>query len=164
MPPFLRLQALEPEIPFIADALTVTPVCVDHSIPTFGYVVQDSGAAVIFAGDSGPTNRLWELAREVPGLCAVFLEASFPNRMKGIAEATAHLTPNILRLELAKVPAGVKVIAVHLKVRYREEIIQELKSLGHPLLEIGECGREYVFDSGSGASRQLREPALLSGG
>jgi ribonuclease BN (tRNA processing enzyme) len=145
MPPFLRLHALQPEVRFEAGGLTITPVWVDHSIPTFGYVVQEGGTAVIFAGDSGPTTRLWEVARETAGLRAVFLEVSFPNRMRTIAEASRHLTPEMFRQELAKVPAGVKVIAVHLKVRYREEIIQELNAFGHPLLEIGECEREYVF-------------------
>jgi ribonuclease BN (tRNA processing enzyme) len=145
MPPFLRLQSLQPEVPFEAGGLTVTPVWVDHSIPTFGYVVQDGGTAVIFAGDSGPTTRLWEVAHETAGLRAVFLEASFPNSMRAIAEASRHLTAETFRLELAKIPAGVKVIAVHLKVRYRDEIIQELNLSGHPFLEIGECGRQYVF-------------------
>jgi hypothetical protein len=37
------------------------------------------------------------------------------------------------------------VIAVYLKVRYRKEIMRELGTLGAPQLEIGECGREYVF-------------------
>jgi hypothetical protein len=37
------------------------------------------------------------------------------------------------------------VIAVHLKVRYRDEIMRELEALGAPQLEIGECDREYVF-------------------
>jgi hypothetical protein len=47
--------------------------------------------------------------------------------------------------EAAKLPPGVRVIAVHLKVRYRDQILSELEELGLPLLEIGECEREYVF-------------------
>ena len=145
MPPFLRLQALQPEVPIEAGGLIITPVAVNHSVPTFGYIVRDGGAAVIFAGDSGPTTRLWQLARETPGLRAVFLEASFPNRMKAVAEASLHLTSEMFGREAAKVPAGVRIIAVHLKVRYRDEIISELGTLGIPSLEIGECDREYTF-------------------
>jgi hypothetical protein len=47
--------------------------------------------------------------------------------------------------EAAKIPPGVKVIAVHIKVRYREEVIRQLHSLGLPNMEIGECGTEYCF-------------------
>jgi hypothetical protein len=42
-------------------------------------------------------------------------------------------------------PPGVKVIAVHLKVRYRADVIRELLALGLPNMEIGECGKEYCF-------------------
>jgi ribonuclease BN (tRNA processing enzyme) len=145
MPPFVRMQALAPEVPVEIENLTFTPVLVNHTIPTFGYVVQEGKAAVIFAGDSGPTTRLWEVAHQTPGLQAVFLEASFPNRMKAVADASLHLIPETFGREAAKVPPGVRIIAVHLKVRYRDEVIRELRALGLPQLEIGECEREYVF-------------------
>ena len=145
MPPFLRLQTLQPEVPINVEGLVVTPVYVDHTVPTFGYVVQEDRAAVIFAADSGPTTRLWEVARNTPGLRAVFLEASFPNRMSDIAEASRHLTPDTFRCEVAKIPTGVKVIAVHLKVRYHDEIARELLAIGLTRIEVGECDREYRF-------------------
>jgi len=47
--------------------------------------------------------------------------------------------------EVAKLPAGVKVIAVHIKVRYRDQVIRELQDLGLSNLDIGECGKEYDF-------------------
>jgi len=145
LPPFLRLQALQTEDPVEAAGLAITPVLVTHLVPTFGYVVRDGPTAVIFGGDSGPTTRLWEVAHQTPGLRAVFIEVSFPNRMKTVAEASLHLTPEMFGREVAKLPPGVRVIAVHLKVRYREEILRELDALGLPLLEIGECEREYAF-------------------
>ena len=42
-------------------------------------------------------------------------------------------------------PSGIKVIAVHLKVRYREQVIRELFDLRLPNLEIGEFEKEYEF-------------------
>ena len=145
MAPFLRLQVLHPEVQISVGDLTVTPVSVFHTIPTFGYVVRHGATAVIFAGDSGPTTRLWQVAAEVPDLRAVFLEVSFPNRMRAIADASIHLTPEMFADEVRKIPPGVKVIAVHMKVRYREEIISELRALQIPCVEIGECDREYSF-------------------
>jgi ribonuclease BN (tRNA processing enzyme) len=145
MPPFLRLQALQPEVPIEIGGLIITPVWVEHSIPTFAYVVQDGNSAAIFAADSGPTTRLWEVAAQVSGLRVVFLEASFPNRLHAVAEASRHLTPQLFGLEAAKVPAGVQVIAVHLKLRYRQEILRELHELGLPCVAVGECEREYTF-------------------
>jgi ribonuclease BN (tRNA processing enzyme) len=143
--PFLRIRALEPEIAVEAAGLTLTPIWVNHTVPTFGYVVDDGESTVIFAGDSGATTRLWEVAKTLPRLRAVFLEASFPNRLKGIADASLHLTPEMFRIEAAKVPVGIKIIAVHLKVRYHHEISSELAELRIPCVEVGQCEREYTF-------------------
>jgi len=145
MPPFVRLQPLEPEISIRVAGLVVTPVMVNHSLPTLAYMVQEGNQTVIFAGDSGPTTRLWQLAGEAPGVRAVFLEASFPNRLKGIAEAAQHLTSETFGGEAAKAPAGARSIAVHLKVAHHAEIVRELVDLGNPRVEIGECDSPYRF-------------------
>lgn len=65
--------------------------------------------------------------------------------MKRLAEASLHLTPKMFGEEVAKMPAGVKVIATHIKVRYRDEVVRELKALGLAQMEIGECEKEYDF-------------------
>ena len=143
--PFLQLCPLEPEAPTEVEGLRITAVKVNHVVPTFGYVVSDGKSAVILAGDSGPTARLWEVAYHTPELRAVFLEACFPNSMKSLAEASLHLTPEMFCREVAKMPSGVRVLAVHIKVRYREQVIRELCELGLPNLEIGGCEKEYDF-------------------
>jgi ribonuclease BN (tRNA processing enzyme) len=145
MPPFLRVQPIENEVPVEADGLRMIPVRVNHLVPTFGYVVSDEKSAVIFGGDSGPTERLWEVAHRTPNLRAVFLEACFPNSLTPLAEASLHMTPEMFKREVCKMPRGVTVVAVHIKVRYRDEVIRELHSLGLPNLEIGECDKEYGF-------------------
>jgi len=145
MPPFLRLSEIEAENPVEAAGLSVTPVPVHHVVPTFGYVVSDGHSAVIFGADSGPTHRIWEVAHQTPNLRAVFLEACFPNSLDGLAKASLHLTAKMFAGEVAKIPAGVKVIAIHIKVRYRDLVISELEALGLPNLEIGECDRDYEF-------------------
>jgi hypothetical protein len=45
--------------------------------------------------------------------------------------------------EVAKIPRGVRIIAVHIKVRYRTEVIRELESLNFQNVEIGQCERDY---------------------
>ena len=145
MPPFLHLCPIEAEVPVEADGLMITPVQVNHVVPTFGYVVSDGQSAVIFGGDSGPTERLWEIAHQTPGLNAVLMEACFPNSMTRLAEVSLHMTPEMFGREVAKMPAGITVVAVHIKVRYRDQVISELQDLHLPALEIGECEQEYSF-------------------
>ena len=145
MHPFLHLCPIQPEVPVEAGGLLITPVPVDHVVPTFGYIVRDRQVAVIFSGDTGPTTRLWELAHQTVDLRAIFLEASFPNSMKRLAEVSRHMTSAMFCREVAKMPSGVKVLAVHIKVRYRDEVVRELYTFGLPNLEIGECEKEYDF-------------------
>jgi ribonuclease BN (tRNA processing enzyme) len=144
-PPFLKVFSLTEEVSVEADGLQVTPVRVNHVVPTFAFVVSDGKTSVIFGADSGPTERLWEIAHQTPGLRAVFLEACFPNHLKSLAEVSLHMTPELFSREVAKIPAGVKIVAVHIKVRYREEVIQELRNLQLPDLAIAECETEYEF-------------------
>lgn len=145
MPPFLRVCPLQGEVPAHADGLMITPVPVNHVIPTFAYVVSDGESAVIFAADSGPTERLWEIAHRTPRVRAVFLEACFPNAMTRLAEVSLHMTPEMFGREAAKMPKGTTIIAVHIKVRYRKQVIEELHDLRLPNLEIGECEKAYNF-------------------
>lgn len=145
MAPFLYLCPLQAEMPVQADGLQITPVRVNHLVPTFAYIVSDGESAVIFGADSGPTGRVWEVAHQTPGLRAVFLEACFPNSLTSLAEASLHMTPAMFNREVAKMPAGVKVVAIHIKTRYREEVVRELQALKLPNLEIGECEKEYDF-------------------
>jgi ribonuclease BN (tRNA processing enzyme) len=149
MPPFLQMCPLRAEVPVEADGLRVTPIQVDHLIPTFGYVVKEGQTAVIIAGDTGPTARLWEVAHQTAGLQAIFLEACFPNSLKSLAEVSCHLTPEMFGREVAKMPKGVKVVSMHIKVRYQDQVIRELKALGLPNIDIGECEKEYDFASPS---------------
>jgi ribonuclease BN (tRNA processing enzyme) len=145
MPPFLKVCKLHSEVPVDVDGLRITPVHVNHLVPTLGFVVSDGSSAVIFGADSGPTDRLWAIAHQTPGLRAVFLEACFPNSMTGLAEASLHMTPDMFGREVAKMPQGITVVAVHIKVRYRQQVVRELYDLRLSNLEIGECEREYVF-------------------
>ena len=145
MPPFLDLCPLTDEVQVSVDGLRITPVRVNHVIPTLAYVVSDAKSAVIFGADSGPTNRIWEMAHKVTNLRAVFIEACFPNYLTELARASLHLTSEMLAREVAKMPAGVTIVAVHLKVRYRDEVARELHALQLPNLVIGECEHVYEF-------------------
>ena len=143
--PFLKVERLEAEVSVEVEQLEIVPVPMDHVVPTFGFVVQASDATVLIASDTAPTTRVWEVANQLPTLSAVFLEASFPDRMVAIAEASKHLTAEMFGRETAKLERDVPIIAVHLKARFHEEIAAELAALGITELEIGVAGKEYRF-------------------
>jgi ribonuclease BN (tRNA processing enzyme) len=143
--PFVRFAALEEETAVQVENVRITPVQVDHVVTTFGYIVEDESAAVVFGGDSGPTNRIWEIARGFGNLKAAFIEATFPEELRELALRMGHLTPDLLRMEVAKLPESTSIIATHIKPKYQETVIKELKSLELKQLDIGASSKEYVF-------------------
>jgi ribonuclease BN (tRNA processing enzyme) len=143
--PFLNLQTLEPGQPVHVEGLRITPVSVNHVVPTTGFVIEEDGSAVIVVSDTGPTDEIWEYANALPNLKAVFLEATFPNELSRLADVSRHLTPALFALEAKKLTREALLIAVHIKARYRAQVLDELRALRLPNLEIGHMGRPYSF-------------------
>lgn len=143
--PFLELRHLVPEETVEIEGLRIRPVELNHIVPTLGFIVEDDDCAIVIASDTTSTDRLWELAGELPHLRGVFLEVAFPDSMRDVADRAQHLTPSLFRAELEKLSRQVPVLAIHLKPAYQEEIVRELKQLAIPNVEIAEPGRTYQF-------------------
>lgn len=143
--PFLKLQTLAPREPVEVAGLRVTPVPVRHAVPTVGYLIEDETTSVVFSGDTGPTEELWERANDLPNLKAVFLEVTFPDALASLAEISKHLTPTTFAGELAKLRRPVPVIAMHIKPRYHAEVVREVEALGLEQVRIGQAGVVYTF-------------------
>jgi ribonuclease BN (tRNA processing enzyme) len=143
--PFLRLVQIEAGKAITLSDLRITPVAVNHVVPTLGFIVEDGSAAAVVVSDTGPTENIWQQANETANLKAVFLEATFPNAMSRLADVSKHLTPAQFGVEIQKLKQRAKIIAVHIKARYRDEVVKELLALGHLDLEIGRFGTAYTF-------------------
>ena len=143
--PFLRFEILEAGQTVVLESLRITAVSVNHVVPTLGYIVEDPSAAVVFTSDTGPTDEIWRRANQLSHLRAVFLEATFPTELGGLAEASKHFTTEGFAKEVQKVKPGTRLFAVHLKPRFQAQVRAELQALGLPNLEVAEAGREYHF-------------------
>lgn len=113
--PTFTFRAIEARKPIQVHGLTVVAIPVFHVVPTFGYVISDGKSAVVFSGDTGATDELWEVARREPNLKAIFVECSFPDEMERIAEISRHFTPKTLHAEMVKFPPIVPVNLYHMK-------------------------------------------------
>ncbi len=104
--PVVKYRTLVEDVEQRVGDLWVTPVQVNHSVPTTGFIVHDGSSGVIYSGDTGPTEALWHTARGLQGLRAVILECAFPNRLGPLAEVAKHLTPALDLPREAPVPRG----------------------------------------------------------
>ena len=126
--------------------LRVTAIPVNHIVPTIGLLVTDGKSTVAFSSDTASTTQFWKLVNDAKRLDALFIEASFPNSMHQLAEASKHLTPETLSQELTKLNHnGMDILAVHIKPAYRDAVISELKALGIDKLTVMEAGRRYSW-------------------
>ena len=126
--------------------LTVTAVPVNHIVPTVGLLLSDGKVTVAFSSDTAETSDFWQLVNNAEKLDALFIEASFPNSLQALADASKHLTPATLHRELGKLNHnGMDILAVHLKPAYREILIRELDEIGVENLSVMETGKTYEW-------------------
>jgi cAMP phosphodiesterase len=141
--PVLRLNRLPDDHESPVGGLRVTPVLVDHTVPTAGFVVRDDETGFVYSGDTGPTERLWQLAREMGGIRALIVETAFPNRQERLAKVSGHLTPALLEREIDKMPPDLPIWIYHIKPQLYQETAEELARIGHPRIHILEQGKTY---------------------
>jgi ribonuclease BN (tRNA processing enzyme) len=144
-PPFVKMVPFEAGQTVEIDGVRITAVAINHVVPTVAYILSDKGGSVGFVSDTAQTDEIWQRLNALPDLKAVFLEATFPDGMAWLADISKHLTPKTFALEVAKLSRPVRIIAVHIKARFRAQVVAELQALGLPNLEIGRFDVPYVF-------------------
>lgn len=126
--------------------LKIKTVDVNHQVPTVGLVISDEKTTLAFTSDTYKTENFWELVNGTPKIDALFIEASFPNEMSALAEASRHFTPVTMKEELEKLNhKDLDIIVVHIKPTYREQVISELNDLNLSNLQIMQPGKIYEW-------------------
>ncbi len=139
----LKFHKLTPgvEVHFADYLVTAWPV--HHTVPAVGYRIRNKDAILLYTGDTGPTDQLWQEAGEIS---ALIVEVSFPNAMSDLALATGHLTPELLSRELLKLCCHPPLVLIsHLKPEYEALICQELAELRIHGLKILHEGQTFKF-------------------
>jgi cAMP phosphodiesterase len=143
--PTIEFQTIKPRESLSIAGLVITAIPVNHVVPTVGLIVQEDGAVVAFTSDTFTTDEIWETARDIELLKAIFVDVSYPNELEQLASDSKHLTPKLLAGELEKLNRDVEIYAVHIKPSNREVVIRQLKMLQNPAVSIGEVNRVYEW-------------------
>ena len=143
--PIVKYRTMVEEVEHPVGDLWVTPVGVNHTVPCSGFIVHDGTSGIVYSGDTGPTDALWKAAGRLKTLRAVILECAFPNRLGPLAERAKHMTPELIRRELDKLPGDVPVLIYHVKPQFFDEIGDELGQIaGHRIMFL-EQDKNYAF-------------------
>ncbi len=144
--PTLHFNDLLPEQTLEIGDYTVTSVLVNHPGPGCGFIIEHGVSCVVFTQDTGPTERIWELAKTKKNLKAIFTEVSFPNKLEQVAKDSFHHTPSSIAEEIKKMPAEVPIFLGHLKPNYQDILFQEIDALGNKRIKVlGSDNTSYVF-------------------
>lgn len=146
--PTIAFQELTPEKTETIAGMKVTPVLVTHTIDACGFVIEnESGGAIGYSGDTGPTQRFWEVLGQHPNLRGLLMEISFPNDHQWLAKASGHHTPDTLAVELDKLHdhRGLPTLLYHIKPVFEAQVEREVARIHGKSLEICRLGDAFIL-------------------
>lgn len=141
--PTIRYKVLRPEVRTEIAGYGVRAIAVTHTIDTCAFVVDRAGGSVAYSGDTGPTDRLWEVLNEERSLRGLLMEVSFPNEQQRLATLSGHHTPQTLLPDLKKYksPKDLPTLLYHIKPAFQSVVERQcakLKGVELSVLAIGD--------------------------
>lgn len=130
--------------------VVLTPISINHSVPTCGYIIEHAESALLFTSDTFKNDQLWDILNQHRKIKALVIDVSFPNRLKKIAAQSKHLTPHFLEEELQKLHRDdLRIYVNHLKPFYYDEILLELEQINIPSDNILKDGDALEISTGN---------------
>jgi cAMP phosphodiesterase len=121
----------------LSQGLSIRAEKVDHNIVAVGYIIRCEHGHIVYTGDTGPTEHIWNVCNSLKNLLALFIECSFPNEQQELASLSGHLTPQTMVQELTKLQErDCPVFVFHMKPQYLKTIEAEIKALGDERITI----------------------------
>jgi 3',5'-cyclic-nucleotide phosphodiesterase len=145
--PTIQYVELKPEKRVEIAGYGVRSVMVNHTIESAGFIVEGKDATIAYSGDTGPTDRFWELLNQEKNLKALLMEVSFPNREQKLATVSGHHTPRTLIKDLKKFakPQDLPTLLYHIKPVFQGEVEQEIARLKGVNLTVTALDDQYVL-------------------
>lgn len=134
--PTLRFHTLESMQTVQLGPYEVTMIPVNHPAGGHGFIVKKGESSIVFTQDTGPTDKIWEEAKKLTCLKAIFTEVSFPNALQGVATASFHHTPQTMEEEIKKMPLKVPIFLGHVKPNFQGKLSQEVDALNNDRISL----------------------------
>jgi len=131
--PWLRYQEIEVGEVITLGNRKITVLPAIHTVPAVGYQLDSGKSSLVFTGDTGPNDALWEVVNRIENLKFLIIETAFSDKERRIAELALHLCPSMLAEELAKLKRSAEVYITHLKPSEIELTMQEIEELSGDL-------------------------------
>jgi|YelNatPaOPRAMG01_1025707.scaffolds.fasta_scaffold22091_3 ribonuclease BN (tRNA processing enzyme) len=144
--PILKFVEIQAEVDVPIGNYLIRAIPVNHPVPAVGYFIKQGNTAIIYTGDTGPSDQIWEVANQRPELRALLIETSFPNKLSEVAQKSGHLTPRLLKEELLKLNRNdLTILLAHMKPQYLPVLRKEIKKIPYPRISLLRQGARYYF-------------------
>ncbi len=149
--PTITYLPLLPEKPtLIGGEFEVQTIMVSHTIDSSAFLIRGpkGQGSIAYSGDTGPTDRLWEVLNEATDLRAMLMEVSFPDEEQKLATASGHHTPQTLRKELRKLERrrDVPMFLYHIKPTFEKTVWRQLAKIKEGVdLTVLRIGDEFLL-------------------
>jgi cAMP phosphodiesterase len=145
--PTIRYLELTPEKPATIAGFEVKAIRVNHTIDCCAFVLRAGNRALAYSGDTGPTDRLWQVLAATDGLRALLMEVSFPNEEQRLARVSGHHTPETLARDLKKLPEAKELptLLYHIKPSFQAKVERECARLRGLNLTVCALGDHFIL-------------------
>jgi cAMP phosphodiesterase len=145
----IRYLELGLEKPVTIAGYEVNAIPVSHTIDTCAFTVRGKDGVLAYSGDTGPTDRLWEVLRETEGLKAMLMEVSFPNEEHRLAKVSGHHTPETLLRDMKKLGAAtareLPTLLYHIKPSFQSVVERQCAKLRGVNLSVCALGDHFIL-------------------
>jgi cAMP phosphodiesterase len=146
--PAIQYLELGLEKPVIIAGYKVNAIGVNHTIETCAFTVRGKDGVLAYSGDTGPTDRLWEVLRETEDLKAMLMEVSFPNEEARLARVSGHHTPESLLKDMKKLGAAARelpTLLYHIKPSFQARVEKQCAKLRGVNLSVCALGDHFIL-------------------
>jgi cAMP phosphodiesterase len=145
--PAIRYLELKPEKTITLAGYQVRAIPVSHTIECCAFTLTGRDGTLAYSGDTGPTQRLWEVLNGTEDLKALLMEVSFPNHLGALAKASGHHTPETLGREMQKLERSkeLPVLLYHIKPSFQSMVERECARLKRLNLTVCALGDQFIL-------------------
>ncbi|HXN32791.1 MAG TPA: 3',5'-cyclic-nucleotide phosphodiesterase [Polyangiaceae bacterium] len=143
----IRYLELTPERSVAIAGFEVRAVRVNHTIDCCAFILRSGNRVLAYSGDTGPTDRLWQVLEATEGLKALLMEVSFPNGEGRLARVSGHHTPETLARDLKKLPGSKELptLLYHIKPSFQAKVERECARLRGLNLTVCALGDHFIL-------------------
>ncbi|MDP9033420.1 MAG: 3',5'-cyclic-nucleotide phosphodiesterase [Myxococcota bacterium] len=150
--PAIRYVELALEKPASIAGYVVNAIPVNHTIACCAFTIRGTDGVLAYSGDTGPTDRLWEVLGATQDLKALLMEVSFPNAEGRLARVSGHHTPETMARDLKKLKTmdgrpirELPTLLYHIKPSFQVAVERECARLRDLNLTLCALGDQFIL-------------------